>query len=43
MVYSGLVGAEVESVSLRGYRLAVGIGASVNVYELPDLNEPVNI
>lgn len=43
MVYSGLVGAEVESISLRRNHLAVGIGTSVNIYDLRDSNEPLEI
>ncbi|MCL7041894.1 hypothetical protein MKW94_004959 [Papaver nudicaule] len=43
MVYSGLVGGEIESISLRGYNLAVGIGTSVNLHDLRDLRKPPEI
>ncbi|MCL7045792.1 hypothetical protein MKW94_025838, partial [Papaver nudicaule] len=40
-VYSVHVGVEVESISLRGYHLAVGIGTSVSIYDLRNLSEPL--
>ncbi|KAI3899832.1 hypothetical protein MKW92_009785 [Papaver armeniacum] len=41
VVYSVHVGVEVESISLRGCHLAVGTGTSVNIYDLRNLNEPL--
>ncbi|KAI3968632.1 hypothetical protein MKX01_028782 [Papaver californicum] len=41
MVYSVHVGVEVESMSVSGYHLAVGIGTSVSIYDLRNLNEPL--
>ncbi|RZC56145.1 hypothetical protein C5167_014995 [Papaver somniferum] len=35
------IGVEVESISLRGCHLAVGTGTSVNIYDLRNLNEPL--
>ncbi|RZC89119.1 hypothetical protein C5167_030810 [Papaver somniferum] len=41
VVYSVHIGVEVESISLRGCHLAVGTGTSVNIYDLRNLNEPL--